>query len=131
ACTILISVMPAWPRPLTSASRATGAEITWANEPNVAISVLASGLSRDGAARETARPPTIHSPTAHRRPPRENARAGARDGHDKAGAVRHDGFDFRASFRAGNSQAIRGLFELLPPSIGSRMTEPRYFAIGV
>jgi hypothetical protein len=54
ASTILISVMPAGPSPLTSASRVAGAEITSANEPKVAISVLASGLtSRRGMARNS------------------------------------------------------------------------------
>jgi hypothetical protein len=54
ACTSLSSVMVASPKPFTSASRETGAEITSANEPKVAISVLASGLtSRRGWARNS------------------------------------------------------------------------------
>jgi hypothetical protein len=49
-----MSVMLASPIPLISASRAAGAAITSANEPKVAISVLASGLtSRRGCARNS------------------------------------------------------------------------------
>ena len=41
----LSSVIDASPTPSTSRSRASGAWITSANEPNVSISVLASGLT--------------------------------------------------------------------------------------
>src|SRR6516162_4533670 len=52
ACTTFSSVMPAPPSPFTSASRASGAAITSAKEPNFASSVLASGLtSQRGSAR--------------------------------------------------------------------------------
>jgi hypothetical protein len=51
---ILSSVIEASPIPFTSASRAAGAAMTSANEPKVAISVLASGLtSRRGRARNS------------------------------------------------------------------------------
>jgi hypothetical protein len=52
AWTTFNSVMPAPPSPFTSASRASGAAITSAKEPNFASKVLASGLtSRRGSAR--------------------------------------------------------------------------------
>jgi hypothetical protein len=54
ACTILNSVIAESPSPLTSTSRASGAAITSANEPNFSSSVLASGLtSRRGSARNS------------------------------------------------------------------------------